>query len=428
MLKLTLTPGANLDRVLESVSRSFLSLLEEAGRSGVLRIYSYLNPDPLVAASMVFLKAVSVGVEPVVTLALNPPAVVEEPSVLLGFGNLDYKSSDVKSKLLAFYSGELKSVPVHGATYVDGQGSVSAMVYLSLTGGREYDLAYVTAALAGSYLSRFVDRQGRFHGLDRVVLDKLRLATRLSLEMVTTLKGYKPASRDACESLSVTSSPYYPSLTGDYELCIKTLQTRNLSHLLGVKLASLDQKSLEALVAAVADVARRVYNADLDPGELVGGILVSTSPESPVVDFREAADALTYISEAVMDPGRLIATLVDVENEYPIVEARLEGYASRLNELIRGVKPAKMKGGIKTQFYSVQLGAGDSPSLVWRALRALKLVEQESVLVFESEGGHWISPFQVEEALGYGGCRRLVEQGLAELREGYLWAGRKLGV
>jgi len=95
---------------------------------------------------------------------------------------------------------------------------------------------------------------------------------------------------------------------------------------------------------------------------------------------------------------------------------------------MRGIKLTKMKGGIKTQFYGVQLGAGDSPSLVWRTLRTLRLVEQESVIVFESKGEHWISPFQVEEALGYGGCRKLVEQGLAELREGYLWVSRKLGV
>jgi len=420
LLKVTLTPSAGLDKALESASKGFYAVLEEAGRAGFLRVHSYPSLDSLTASAIVFLKASSIGVDVIVSVDLNPPPSIGEPSVLIGFDNLNYRVGDVRSKFTAFYSGELKSIPVHGATYVDGPGSHSAISYLVSTGVREYDPGYVTSFLAGAYSSRFVDRFGRFQGLDRVVLDRLKLSTRLSLEMITTLKGYKPNIRGVCESLSVTLNPYYPGITGDYENCIRTLSSLNLASALNAKLSSLDQKMLENVVVAIASVAKKNYNVELQPDNMIGGVLVSTTPTYPAIDFREVADALAYSGEALGGPGRVIVTLIDVENEYPMVESRFEAYPRRLNELLGQLKPVKLRGNLRIQLYELQLEKRDSPLFIWRALRTLGLVEQESIIAYRDEEGLKASPFQVEEALDQGGCRRLQELGIARLEDGVL--------
>lgn len=420
MLKVTLTPGAGLDRALESASKGFYAVLEEAGRAGFLRVHSYPGLDPLAASAIVFLKALNLGVDVIVSVDLQPPPRIGEPSVLIGFDNLNYKVGDVRSKFVAFYSGDLRSIPVHGATYVDGPGSHSALSYLVATGAKEHDPGYVIAFLAGAYSSRFVDRFGRFQGLDRAVLDKLKLSTRLSLEMVTTIKGYKPHIRGVCESLSLTLNPYYPGITGDYENCVRAFNSLNLSDIPDVKLTSLDQKMLEKAVVAIVNTAKRDYNVELQPDSIVGGILVSTAPSYPAVDFREVADVLAYSGEALRDLGRVLVTLIDVENEYPMVESRFESYPKRLKELLVQLKPVKIKGNLRIHLYELQLERGDSPLFIWRALRTLGLLEQESILAFRDDEGLKASPFQVEEALDQGGCRRLQELGVARLEEGFL--------
>ncbi len=422
MLKITLTPGANLDKALESASRSFYSVLEEAGKAGFLRIYSYPGLDPLAASSIVFLKALDLGVDVSLSISLSPPSTVDEPTVLVGFSNINYRAGDVRSKLVAFYSGELKSIPVHGATYIEGSGSHSALAYLVATGARDYTPGYIVAVLSGAYYSRFVDRFGRFHGLDRVVLDKLKLITRLSLEMVTTIKGYKPNVRDICESLSVTLNPYYPGITGEYENCIKTLSSLNLTTLLNIKLSSLDQKMLENAVTAVTSVAKRIRGVEIQPEHIVGGILVSTNPAYPALDFREAADTLAYVAEATRDLGRIIVTLMDLEHEYPMVEARFEEYPRKLREKLDQLKPLKLKSNLKipVPVYEVQIEKGDSPLYMWRALKTLGVVEQNSIIAFRDGEGLKASPLQVEEALDQGGCIRLQELGVAKLENGIL--------
>lgn len=426
MLKVTLTPNINLDKALESAYKGFYSVLDEAGKTGILRIYSYPSLDPLLASSMIFVKTVALDIKATLLTTIEPPSVIEEPSILVGFSELNYKVSDVKSKVLAVYSGELKSIPVHGATYVDGSGSHSVISYLIATGGKDYDPSYVIAVLAGAYTGRFVDKTGRFQGLDRILLDKLKLATRLSLEMVTTIKAYKPTIRDVCEAISLTSSPYYPGLTGDYDQCVRMLNTHNLATLLGVRLSSLDQKSLEGVALTLINFVKRSTGVELQPSDIVGGVLVSTSRAYPAVDFREAADTLLYSGETLGGPGRILATIIDVENEYPMAEYRLEGYSRRLQAILREVKPVKVKSNLKISLYELQLDKRDSPTLVWRALRTLGLVEQESIIATWDGGELRVSPFQVEEALGYGGCRRLKELGIATLRDDVLWVNKRV--
>lgn len=419
VLKLTATT-ANIDKFISAASKALYSIIEDGGKAGLIRIYSYPNLDSIVASTLIFKYALSSNTKVAINIVLDPPRTIEYPTILVGFEDLNYKSDNVKSKVLAFYSGELKSIPVHGATYIDGSGSLSSIVYLTITGGKSIDIDLALIALTGSYTSRFIDKVGRFHGIDRIMLDKLRLNQTLSLDMVTVVKAYKPNIKDVCTSISSTIDPYYPILTGSRDSCLSLLDSYKISDIALRQLSRLDQKSMENLAIAIIDYIKKSSNVELKPEGIIGGVLVSDNQTLPIVDFREASHTLLYIAEAVEDLGRVVATLLDLNGEYLMAESRLESYSKKISETISKLKPLKLKTNTDFKFYEVSLDKGNSPTLVWRALKLLGLVEHDSVIVYSRDETLRVSPLQVEEALGYKGCKRLVDSNIASYKGGFL--------
>ncbi|MDM7274835.1 MAG: hypothetical protein P3X22_001750 [Thermoprotei archaeon] len=419
MLKTSLIVGPGFDRFLETVSRALASLLEAAASEGFLRIYSYPSLDSLAAASIVYSRALKLGVRVSLSVALEPPPQVFEPTVLLGFGSLNYKSNSVTSKLIAFYSGELKSIPVHGATYVDGQGSLSSMVFMALTGARDFDPTVLTAFLTGSYSGGFVDPSGRFQGLDREAFERLK-SSRAPVDVVTTIKVYKPTVRDACTGIAHTLNPYYPGLTGHKDRCLELLENSGLRDVTGRPLSTLDHKALEAIVAAVTEGVRRISGVSLKRADIVSAIVVSADPRMPK-DFREASDTLIYAAEHTGSLHRITATLIDLEVEYPMAEGRLEAYATRLSNIASTMKPQRVKGSPNIKIYEAPLNPQDPPTMAWRAFKLLGMVESDSIIACRVDDELAASPLQVEEALGPGGAKRLVELGMAKFEGGLLW-------
>ena len=419
MLKTSLIVGPGFDRFLETVSRALASLLEAAANEGFLRIYSYPSLDSLAAASIVYSRALKLGVRVSLSIALDPPPQVSEPTVLLGFGSLNYKSNSVASKLVAFYSGELKSIPVHGATYVDGQGSLSSMVFMALTGAKDFDSTALTAFLAGSYSGGFVDSLGRFQGLDREAFERLK-SSKAPIDIVSSIKAYKPTVRDACTGIAYTLNPYYPGLTGQKDKCMELLENSGLKDIIGKPLSTLDPKALEALTTAVIEGVKRLGGVSLKRSDIVSAIAVSTDPRTPK-DFREASDTLVYAAEHTGSLHRIVATLVDLDIEYPMAEGRLEAYATRLSNIASTMKPLKIKGSPNIKIYEAPLNPQDPPTIAWRAFKLLGMVESDSIIAYRVNDELAASPLQVEEALGPGGVKRIVDLGIAKFEGSLLW-------
>ncbi|MEN2999887.1 MAG: hypothetical protein ABDH61_04865 [Acidilobaceae archaeon] len=409
MLKLTLSP-LTLEREIGTARKSLEALLNEAE---LLRIYSYPALDPLIASAILFQYSSKLGVRAALKVTPEPPRVVEGESFLTGYRELNYRTEDVKRRLVALSSGELKSIPVHGTTYVEGEGSCSATLALMLEG---LDSELSLLALAGSYASKYVERIGRFSGLDQVLLERLRSNASLSLSMKTVLKVYRPHERDACTAMTHTLDPYYPGITGTGEGCRELLSFGAGEGMRG-ELAKLEGKAVERLAVAVLEYAESKFKLKLEPEEVVGGLLISENRTLPFTDPREASHALLYAAEASLDLGRVAATVAELPYEYPMAEARLEGYAQRLAELVRG--GVTRRGNLRLKVYEAPISKGDSPTLLWRALRVMKAVEQDSIIAFRGEEGLFASPLQLEEALGYGAARRV-----GEWREGLVWLGK----
>ncbi|MCX8195514.1 MAG: hypothetical protein N3F67_00285 [Acidilobaceae archaeon] len=410
MLKLTLSP-LTLEKDGAAARKALEALVEEAP---LLRVYSYPSLDALIASGLLFLIASKLGARAALKVSPEPPKVIEADSVLVGYRELNYKAEEVKRKALALFSGELKAIPVHGTTYVDGEGSHAAMV--ALIAWEELDSELLLMALAGSYASRYVSEMGRFSGLDLLLLEKLKANPNLSLSMKTVLKTYKPHERDVCTAMTLTLDPYYPGITGRGDCSV--LAAYGVGSMLKGEMRNVKREELEALAGAVLDYVKDSFKVELRPEAIVGGVVVSENKSLAISDPREASHALLYAAEALRDLSRVAAAMADVQGEYSLAEARLEAYGRRLAELV-GAGVTRLRGNYKAKVYEVQISKGDSPTLLWRALRTMGLVEQDSVLAFKGEDGLYASPLQVEEALGYGGARRV-----GEWREGLVWLGR----
>jgi len=421
-LKLKLQPGDGLERPLEAAGKALARIAEEGVEDGYLRIVAYPNPDPVTAAAYLAAKLSASGVRAAIAVATRPPPVVA-PTILLGFDSVNYKQSDLDYEVLVVGSGEVRGQAMPGLTIVEVEGSVSSAA--ALIAG---ELARVGAsdetllALAGSMLSRYVERTGRFHGLDKLFIDHLAAMEGLNLEVYTGFKAFKPHRYKLCRSLAVTSDPFYPEITGDEDYCLKLLEAQELEGLAGKTLASLTEDELKRLFEVLDE---EVFSQlPVDPvNYYLGGVPIVDNPSLNIQDVREAAVTLLYVGDAAGTPG-LAALALDLENEYPPAESALERYASRLSELVVAAKPRRLKAQLPFRLVEVDAERGDSLTLLWRALHVTGRVQGDALLVVDEGGELRASAFQAEDALGYGSVKRLVDTKRARLEGLTLWLAR----
>ncbi len=425
MLKLKLQPGEGLDRHLEAAGKALSRLAEQGVKEGYLRIVAYPNPDPVTAAIYLAAKLTGSGVRVAVSVTTKPPPVLA-PTLLLGFDSANYKQADLGYEVVAIGSGEVRGQALPGLTIVEVEGSVSAAAAmiageLSRVGASDETLL----ALAGSLLSRYVERTGRFHGLDRLFIDSLAAMESLNLEVYTGFKAFKPHRYSVCRSLSVTSDPYYPGITGDEDYCLKLLEAQDLQGLAGRALSSLDEEDLKRLFEVLDE---EIFSQlPVDPvNYYLGGIPVADNPGLNIQDVREAATTVIHIGDIAGLPG-LAALALDLENEYPPAEASLERFSSRLAELMIASKPRRLKAQLPFRLVEVDAERRDSLTILWRALQATGKTPSDTILVVDEGDELRASAFQVEDSLGYGSVKRLVETRRARLEGLTLWLGRNAG-
>jgi len=410
LLKISLQKSSRLDRDLEAASKGMASLIEAGMDYGLLKIVAYPNLDPVIAASLVASYLISIGVRPSYRVSYSPPSSVSGPTLLLGYPSLNYDVGDIGDKLLAVSYEDMLGQPPLGAVYVESTGSISAALSLILSttswGLRDEQRL---KALIGTYASKYVDSIGKIHGIDSILVESMEPA---GLTMVTTVKSYKPSELELCSALSITLDPFYPDITGDEDFCRKMLEAAGIGSLVEKKPESLKPEELGKLSKALIEHASRYSRRDLDPADFFGGILVSTN--TPPSDPRMSAHAILAGIESIGDPSVALAAMVDFESEYEVLESRISAAAKVYGEEVSSAKPRRHKGPNWLRIYQVNEGKVRSPTLLYRTFVLLGIIEKESVIVFERGGETMASPFQVEEALGYGSLGKLVDAKLAE--------------
>ncbi len=403
MLKLTLTPG-ELDKVLDAAAKAYARVLDQAIRRGLLRIYFYPSPDSMTAAAYTASHAYYAGARPTLKMSVKPPARIAAPSILVGYSSVQLKASNVEATVLAVASGSLQGTPPPDAFFLEAQGSVTAsMLLITSKAGPKPPLNVAALAFSGLYGGRYVAPHGAFTGLDKYLLDHI---DELGLEasMTTTLKVYKPSEGSLCEAVARTVNPYYPGLTGDPDACRDAVGDPALYN---KKAASLEKSEISKVLESILNHMES-HAGELDPRLFISGIVEfsDTTPRDP----REALDVLVYSAEVTGDYATPLAALLDPEVEYKPLEKALEDYAKSLAG--GAPKARRLKGPGWLRIYAVD--KAHPHTIAWRILTTIKAVEEDSVIVWQlSEGEYVASPFQVEEALGAGGARRLVETRVA---------------
>ncbi len=414
MLRLHLSPRQDLDRGLEAAARGLFKVIEDGVSEG-LRIIAYPSIDSLIAASVLFTVASGLGAHPVLTVAPKPGRVYE-PTVILGGPEGGFKLDQAGQSLFAMWSGEGRGAPPPGSIVVDLEGSVSAGLGLILreaktVGARLEPLLFL---LAGVYNSRFTDSIGRMHGLDKVYAESLLDSAGGALLSATTVNVYKPHVYGLCEAIDATVFPLYHGLAGR--------QCTALAEAVGIdpssRPAELDEDGVEKLARSLAEALQTRYQ-HVRPVDVVSWSILAAPGQSRILDPRVAGHAFILAVESTgVENG--LALALDADNEYPMAEAFLERYRGIIEEVL-GETPIKVKLHSWLRGYRVSLPEPASPTLAWRILSWLRIIDSESLILYEVDGRLAASALQAEEALGAGGVKKLIDTKVAEAEGAVLW-------
>jgi hypothetical protein len=425
LLSVRLEPGQNLDRSLAAASSALKSFTKRAEEAGFSRVVSYPSPEALVAATLVFSYLNRLGLTASVSISPRPPVRVDDPTILLGFNSLNYNNENDKDVLLAL-GGSIAEPPPLNATYVSVDGSLGASTAMIIRATDEGALSpeYKVLALASSYASKYVDKMGKFSGLDKIYADTLVDDENVSLYMVTYVKSYRPHVLGLCDSLSITLDPLFRSLIGPRQSCVKVIEASGLSKLAEKKASEASEDEVSAIAKAVLMAIRDKLRRQYEVVDFVGGIYVA-SEKLIITDPREALGLL----ELSLDLGGLglaAALVLSYEEEYPQAVASLPLVAERLSGLLEDSKLMDRGTFSGVKVYSVKSDFAPPLYLLWRALKLVGAIQGEQLLLtYEDDRGLRASMLQASEALGASGLLRLVSQEDVEYEGPFIWIPKK---
>lgn len=406
MLKLRLEPGQGLERQVEAASRHLEKLLEEALRVGYLRIAAYPRPENVIAAASLFSVAAQAGINPILSIDVRPPPV-DIPTIVLGFNNAGYKGGAVSAPLMVI-ARETGGPPPPGAVYVDGDGSVPALLALIVLGARSLlgRGDFLRIVLAAIQYGGGVDKKGRAYGLDKIVYDEARKDP-LGMEELVSLKVYKPLSSTVCNALSYTIDPVYPGLTGDPVACRDLLSGEGLGDIAERTVASLDDNEMEKLAVTVLRYLQDVgVKANVE--EYVGSIPVL--PRDPYFeDIRMLAHSLVFSLEEAGSLSPLLSAALEPGYTAQTLDSFMASLAERTAGSLQGLAFTRHRIYAWLRTYKVRGPEPLPPSLAWRLGVLTGRLEEESILLVEREGRLCASAFQAEQAAGAGIAKRIVE-------------------
>ncbi|MEB3844754.1 MAG: hypothetical protein LRS48_03630 [Desulfurococcales archaeon] len=413
MLKLRYEANATLERQVEAGARQLARILERGVEQGIVRIAAYPRLDSIVSGAVLFTGASLLGARPVFNVGVEPPEYIDVPSIVLGHPNIAYKTGDVDAPLIAF-SPRIPAGPPPDTVFIEGDASTAGLVAATLIayGGVLARRDLLSLLVASLYYGGKADIKGRFYGVDAAVIDSLLSSSLLEIEIIPMLKAYEPNQHSVCESISVTSNPYYPMLTGDVDECKSTLSANGLSEVVGKRLVDLDDRTLEKVVVSILSRVQGEVKREVDPAYYYGNIILS-KPGHPLEDYRMGGDVLLHTIDS-LGLGALLSLTCNFELEYPVSKRNLVDYASKIRALVEEARPKRLKTASWFRAYTVNASVRDSLTLLSGALRLQGLLDNDAIISVDDGGEYIVSGLQVEEALGYGSLKRLVDVKILE--------------
>ena len=424
MLAIRVEPGQNLDKSLASASSSLKALIKTASDEGILRIVAAPSSESIMSLLMVFSILSRRGVNVVASVSPKPPSTIYEPTLLLGFPSpLGYTNDTVKDQLVLISQGTVEPPPLN-ASYVSCDGSIGACAYMILKGANQFSIEpeYAVLSISSSYASNYMDKAGKVSGLDKILTSSLAADEKVSLFMLTSLKGYRAHILDLCESIKITVDPFYPGLTGT-NYCVELLESNGAGELAMKKPSSMDEEELGAAAKIMLSYLKDRLKRQLDVKDFVGGVYLA-SEKLIITDPKEALNLVEFASDT-WGLQSAIALTSNYDEEYPQAVSQLKAVAETLTETIDNARLVDLGPLNGVKVYSIKDLSERAPlQLLWRALKLLGYVDQHSYIAVESDGGLLLSMPQVYESTGHLVLQRLSEFEGAEVRGVRLWLPR----
>ncbi len=237
------------ERQLYGAGVSQLAVIER--EYGYVGIYAYPSLDAVVASSILSALLQRKGIRSWILVNPLPPAVIEEPSILVGFEASLAVSAEFRAPSIVIARGEKPQGLTRAAVVASRDASLSTLAAGMLSEVLVVGDVGVVAVSMGYWLGLDRDKEGDFIGPDRWLAELLDAENRT--ERMLTIKLFDWFEKSVEDAIASTLDPFYPGLTGDREAVVKMLEgDEEARKALGVRVT-------EAPESAVTRIAEMLY-------------------------------------------------------------------------------------------------------------------------------------------------------------------------
>lgn len=419
LLKLKIEKSENLEKQQTLFSSNLSKLFQESKDNGILRIILYPSLENIISGLILFNVALNLNIKPSISIKLNVPQKINEPTILIGYSSLNYKASDVSSALISL-AHEINGIPVGNSTFIEINGSIGSGIYLALKGSDIINVRpeYAILSMASSYASKYVDDAGKFYSLDDLVVNKvISNDDNLKMETITGLKIFRPLSMNLCKSLSITLNPIYLTLSNE-DACEKYLKENGLENLINGNIGKIDDETMKNLIISIISLMKKISKKNIEPYDYAGAMEVSTS-RIVMEDPREVMYSIMLLMDT-MGFGSTVGLIADYENEYPQIIHYLKDAVSKSSDIILNNKFSKVNQINFGKVYTVDednlpIGA------IQRQLKILGLIEKDGILGYLNNNVLKLPVLSFEESMGYNSASRFIQAFKADFDGDFIW-------
>ncbi len=378
---------------------------------GFLEVWCFPSLDSAIAAAIVLRVLSSSGVQATVYFSPEPPRLIEEPSLLLGYPAAVATELTVKKPSALIGYGERPQGLLPLAVTASNDSSIAALTVgvlseISIVGGFS-----VYAVAAGFWRGMDRGKRGEFPGVENSIVEMLKLENKVEEHFSLRLMRWNSLATE--EAMAVTVQPYLPGLTGSIEAARRMLEEDpRLAQLLGKNMHDAPEQGLAVLGEKLYELLKNESRIPRRPSEIIG--LAYYSPSSPLPDLRETP----YVLAAAASAAGLHALLGLAYAEEASAAAAHYLYRRSLGETVAWIEEARRGKPQQRRLGRLQIAVYNEeppqPQLAEKALSQLGVVQPHQAGVY----GDKLLAEKVVETAGYEALRELLRQGCLEYLEG----------
>ncbi|AFZ70217.1 hypothetical protein Calag_0450 [Caldisphaera lagunensis DSM 15908] len=420
MLKIKLDKGKDIDKLKLQISAALNKVLQESKDNNILRIIVYPSLENIIGGLMLFNVALNLNIKASISTRLNAPSKITDPTILIGYSNLNYKVSDIESVLVSL-SHEINEIPIGNSTFVEINGSIGSGIYFALKGSDIINVKpeYAILSLASTYASKYVSKSGEFSSFDKDVIETLITSDdSLNMEIVTGLKIFRPTSLNFCESLSITLNPLYLTLTNE-DSCQRFLKENGFEMLINSNIGKIDNETNKNITVSIYKYLKdNIIKNKIDIQEYVGGVGVSKA-RIVMQDPREVIYSIMLLIET-MGFHSAVGLIADYENEYPQIPHYLRSSVKIAEDVILN---NKFNRASQINFAKVYVTNEDNLPItaIQKQLKIMGYIDNDAILGYLDKNKLKIPILSLEDSLGYGSAARFIQTFKGEFDGESVW-------